>query len=752
MPLAGPSTSRGRSSAKGASPFHFLRVLRFARPYYGMLTLGVGCIAMVAITYSVNIAALLPAVQLIADKQGIPSWVDQSIAERRLGLVFSMDEAQLRVHVAKVKRSSTAKPPIERLDEIETVDGRRLTPTELFHDLAYAPDGSEPAIQFRRPSSGAVIGVRAPLENVSHVDRWLRRGASWLPQETNSAARLRTLVIILVVVLMIGVVGAICRFAGEYLVAVVAARTVLDIRKRMYHRVLRLPVSHFASQGISDTISRFVQDSQDVYRGLNFIFVKSLREPLKAVFVFAVALAIDWRITLITVTSAPLAAFLIRRFGKMIRKANKRLLENYGRMLSTLESAVSGIRVVKGYTMETYERIRLHLVDREMLRQQLKIERIDAFSSPAFETVGQFIAAGAILYFAQQMFDGLMDFSKFATLAACMAGMFDPIRKLSSFYNRIQSANAAMDRVFEVIDLPDESTGTQTGSTLPPFADKIEFRDIRFTYPSGERPALDGINLTIRRGERVAIVGPNGSGKTTFVSLLLRFFEPDEGAVLIDGKPIRDFSIASLRRQMSLLTQDTVIFADTLAGNIAYGDDVLLRRLILKRRHPERNYDVAEGEERIRAAARAAHADEFIREKPQGYDTEVGEHGIMLSGGQKQRIAIARAILRNAPIFIFDEATSQIDSDSEHKIHDAVEHFLEGRTALIIAHRFSTILQADRIVVMDRGRIADVGRHDELIERCPLYQTLYGTQILEDAQPPEDPPTTAPPVATVAKA
>ncbi|HKQ50237.1 MAG TPA: ABC transporter transmembrane domain-containing protein [Phycisphaerae bacterium] len=735
MALGGPSATRGRDAAKGASPFHFLRVLRFARPYFAMLAVGVGCIAMVAVTYSVNIAALLPAVQLIADRQGVPAWVNQSIAERRLDLVLTTDDAQSSIRVAKVKPASSIKGHIKRNDEIEAVDGKVLPPDAIFRDLAYSPDGREVALRVRRAGEPAPLEFRAVPEDISRQDRWFRWGASWLPQETGADARMLTLQLILVGVLSIGIIGAICRFFGEYLIAVVAARTVLNIRKRMYQRVLSLPVSYFATQGgVSDTISRFVADSQDVYRGLNFIFVKSLREPLKAMFVFFVALAIDWRITLITVVSAPLAALLIRRLGKMIRKANRRLLQNYGRMLSTLESAVNGIRVVKGYTMEAYERVRLHTVDREMLRQQLKIERIDALSSPVFETIGQFIAAGAILYFAQQMFDGLMEFSKFATLAACMAAMFDPIRKLSSFYNRVQSANAAMDRVFEIIDLPDETTGSRAGETMPPFAEKIEFRGIRFTYPHGERPALDGINLTLRRGERVAIVGPNGSGKTTLMSLLLRFFEPDEGTILIDGRPIRDYSIPSLRRQMSLLTQDTVIFADTLAANIAYGDDRLLRQLILKRRHPERKYDLAEGQERIRAAAQSAFADEFIREKPQGYDTDVGEHGVTLSGGQKQRIAIARAILRNAPIFIFDEATSQIDSDSEHKIHEAVERFLEGRTALIIAHRFSTILQADRIVVMDRGRIVDVGRHDELIERCGLYQTLYGTQILDDSR------------------
>jgi ABC-type multidrug transport system fused ATPase/permease subunit len=543
-----------------------------------------------------------------------------------------------------------------------------------------------------------------------------------------------TLVIILCVVLVIGILGAVCRFFGEYLISLVAGRTIVALRRRMYARVLKLPVSYFATHGISDTVSRFVQDSQDIYRGVNFVFAKTLREPLKALFVFIVAMIIDWHITLITVIAAPVGGLLIRQFGRMIRKANRRLLEGYGRMLGALEGALTGIRVVKAYTMEAYERRHLHSVDQQMLKQQLKIARVEALSSPVFETIGRIVGTLAILYIAHLMFEGSMYPAKFGTLAACMAGMFDPLRKMSSFYNRIQRANAAVDRVFEVIDLPDESAGLERQPALPALTETIELRDVRYTYPGGESPALDGINLVIRRGERVAFVGPNGSGKTTLLSLLMRFFEPDTGAVLFDGRDVREHSITSLRKQMSLITQDTVIFADTLANNIAYGDERLLRRIVLRRRHPQREYSLDSDEQRIIDAAKAAYADEFIREKPDGYDTPVGEHGATLSGGQKQRIAIARAILRNAPIFIFDEATSQIDTESEQKIHDAVEKFLEDRTALIIAHRMSTIRQADRIVVMDRGRIVDTGRHEELIKRCELYQTLCGTQLVNDSR------------------
>jgi len=706
-----------------------MRVLQFSKPYMRYLYPAIACIFLVALTYSLNIAAILPVIKVVAGEQGIPDWIHQCVIEDRLKVEFREPQADdRRLMLVRVRDSSPLRDMISAGD---TLVGTGLTESgdrrEVLSAIAHAPSDSPVTLRFADKSDAQV-----KLRDASWYLNLGMRASVYFPRGETKSDKMWTLGIVVVGTFLIGLVGAVCRFFGEYLIAIAAGRTVVAMRRRMYEHVLQMPMSQFASHGVSDLISRFVQDSQDVYRGLVFVFAKTLREPLKAIFAVGLAIVLDYRITLITLAIAPFAGYVIRKFGKIIRKNNKRLYAAYGRMLASLDGSLKGIRVVKGYSMENYERRHLYDVDQKMLRLMLKIEKAEALSSPIFEMIGRLAATFAIMYFASLMFDGTMTFSRFATLAACMAATFDPIRKMSSFYNRIQRANAALDRVFEVFAMPIHEPHDRGKPALPVIQEEIKFDNITFRYPGAESPAVDGVSLVVRRGERVAFVGPNGSGKTTLLSLLMRFFDPDSGRILFDGRDAREHTLASLRRQMSLITQDTVIFADTIANNIAYGDEKLIRRIVLQTRHPDRNYHLDDEDARIEAAAKAAHAHEFIIEKPEKYGTFVGEQGATLSGGQKQRIAIARAILRNAPIFIFDEATSQVDAESEHKIHEAVERFLEGRTAFIIAHRFSTILQADRIVVMERGRIVDSGRHDELIRRCELYQALYGSQILKD--------------------
>ena len=344
------------------------------------------------------------------------------------------------------------------------------------------------------------------------------------------------------------------------------------------------------------------------------------------------------------------------------------------------------------------------------MKNGLRIEWVNALSSPSLETLGVGAACVAVYLVTGMVLRGTQEQEKLFTLLMVAVVMLDSIRKLSNVYTQLQKANAGAKRIFDLVDTPTEfERGEGRVKAFAP-REKIAFRNVRFRYRNSDQAALDGVDLEVPRGSVVAIVGPNGSGKTTLVSLLMRLYDPQEGHVLWDDVDIRDFRLRSLRRQISYVSQETIIFADTIASNIAYGNARATRA-------------------QIERAARQAHADEFIERLPQGYDSVVGEQGATLSGGERQRLAIARAILRDAAVLIFDEATSQIDAESEAKIHDAIERFMPGRTALVIAHRFSTIKNADTIVVMDRGKIISTGTHQELITASPLYQNLYQTQL-----------------------
>jgi len=435
-----------------------------------------------------------------------------------------------------------------------------------------------------------------------------------------------------------------------------------------------------------------------------------LREPMKAIGAFTVLIYFAPKVTLLLVIITPIAAVLFRKFGRWVRRANEKLLKGYGRLLGALEKTLSGIKVVKAYTMENRERIRYFQVERDILRQSLKIEKVNAMNSPTLEVLGIIGACAGVLWITSQVMSEKLDSAVLGTLLLAMGAILDPIRKLSNVYTAIQRANAGAKRIFEIIDMPSEyelSKGTKVASAPEK---NIRFDNVTFTYPNSSYPAVNNVSVEIKAGEIVAIVGPNGSGKSTFVSLLLRLFDPQAGQILWDDIDIKELKLRSLRQQIAYVSQETVIFADTVRNNIAYGN-------------PKASL------EEIKSAARQAHADEFIERMPQGYDTILGEHGVTLSGGERQRLAIARAILKNAPVLIFDEATSQIDADSEQKIQDAMDHFMPGRTSLVIAHRFSTIGKANKVLVMDRGKLVAFGNHRELIESCELYRSLYQTQL-----------------------
>lgn len=560
------------------------------------------------------------------------------------------------------------------------------------------------------------------LNASAHWPSWLawRVPDAWidaLPQGPFSAV-----VAIIAALGVVTLIGGAANFGHAFLSLTVVQRTVVNIRREAFRRTLRTPLKDLVGAGTADRISRIVADTGAMESGLNSLLSRAVSQVLKGLAAFAAALIIEWRITLAAILVAfPLYA-IIRALSRRVRRATRRAYASQGQLFGAATEALQGLRVVKVHTTERFESGRFHRLNKDVMRQMLKARTAKALASPLVEVVSILILGGLSLIAAKAVIDGKLDVERFITALVALFAAGASLKPLTNLITDIQSSAAAAARVKELLDAAQEPGHGRGLPRLARHAATVQFRDVTFTYPGAARPALDRVSLTVRHGQRIAVVGPNGSGKTTLLALVPRLFDPAEGAVLIDGQDVSGVSVRSLRGQIGVVTQETVLFRGTIRSNIAYGAD-----------------DASD--ERVRRAARLARADGFIDALPQGYDAAVGEQGLTLSGGQRQRIAIARAILRDPAILILDEATSMIDSASEAAIAEALEEFSRGRTTLVVAHRLSTVVNADLIVVMDQGRIIDTGRHDELIRRCAVYRSIAEHQLIrEGATPPAPEP------------
>jgi subfamily B ATP-binding cassette protein MsbA len=525
---------------------------------------------------------------------------------------------------------------------------------------------------------------------------------------------------VLWIVISLGVLtmfGAVCNFLHSYLSLTVVARTIAGIRRDAFHRAVHLPLRTMLAIGPSDAISRIVYDTATLGSGLNAMVSKAVAQVSKGIVAVVVAFYYHWLISVIAICVAPILATIIKRLGKKIRRASRTALEGQAGLYKRSTEALMGARVVKSFTAERIESARFHKINKGVVLQEFRVRTARAASSPLVETISIVVLGALALFAAKAIIDEALSPTNFIGALGSLGLAAAQIKPLTGFVNDVQQSAAAADRIRQLMELEPEPGHGIGLARLAPHKRSIAFEDVTFTYPGAAGPALKEVSLTIPHGRTLAFVGLNGSGKTTLLSLVPRLFDPDSGRVLVDGRDIREVNVRSLRRQIGVVTQDTVLFTGPIVENIAYGSGL----------DPVKDLEV------IRDAARRARAEEFILEKPGGYGFALGEGGSGLSGGQRQRLAIARAILRDPAILILDEATSMIDADSERKIAEAIAEFVGSsaarRTCLVVAHRLSTVKNADEIVVMDAGRIEDRGRHEELLLRSPVYQQIARAQL-----------------------
>ncbi len=522
----------------------------------------------------------------------------------------------------------------------------------------------------------------------------------------------------LVLVSAIIIIGSIGRYLHGIMSYTIAQRSCMVWREKLFDHLVRLPLLSGSGLGSSDQISRLVNDTGRLAIGYRAVISKALLETSQALVVLVGAFLINWQLALLAMAGAPVIGIMLGVFGRRIRKASKRVLETNSQMMGVADEALGHARVVKTHNAEGYERRRFRRISRWIYLSEMGMRQVRAMASPvneAISLIGVVIAAGVAGFY---VIDQNVPAEEFMTVMAMLIAAGSKIKPITNLHNEVKEAQAGADRILEMMDEPTEPVDVASRRVLPVLprhTQSVEFDHVSFSYPNADKQAVAGVSLRVEHGERIAIVGGNGCGKTTLLSMLPRLIEPTQGRVLIDGIDIAEVNLVKLREQFGVVTQETVLFRGTIAENIAYG-----RRWLTQAQ--------------IEAAAEAAYADDFINALPKRYQHELGQDGLGLSGGQRQRLCIARAILRDPAILILDEATSQIDADSEEKINRAMREFSRGRTTFVIAHRLSTVVDADRIIVMDAGQILDQGKHAELIQRCEAYQILTQTQLLEPSR------------------
>jgi subfamily B ATP-binding cassette protein MsbA len=503
-------------------------------------------------------------------------------------------------------------------------------------------------------------------------------------------------------------------YAGTYLVNYAGYGLITDLRNSLYNSILRRSAAFFQKHTTGTLVSTIVSDIERVQFAMSSILAELLQQFFTFLFTAGVVIVLGRKLSWLLLLFVPFIIFSASKIGRRVRHTTRRGQDQLADIQNILHETITGNRIVKAFSMEAWEFARFRRAAQKLFRANLRSVAAAAISSPLMDIFGAVAIVLLLLLGRQQIVHRLMTPGIFVAFIIAVFKLYDPVRKFALFYNSFQQALGASSEIFKFMDVRDEVQEKPNAPALTPFSRKISFDGVSFCYESEgvEREVLRNINLEVKAGEILAVVGSSGAGKSTLVSLIPRFFDVTSGGITIDGYDLRDVSLTSLRSQIGVVTQETVLFNDTLRNNIAYGQPAV-------------------SQEQVEAAARAALAHDFISRLPAGYETVIGEKGVRLSGGERQRIAIARALLKNAPILILDEATSALDSESEALVQSALQNLMAGRTVVVIAHRLSTVRRADRIVVLENGAITDIGSHEELMQKLGTYRRLYDLQFID---------------------